>query len=76
MNKDAIIISKDWKNQGRRINTKKFIIRQKEIKKDKPIFRRRIKKTSVKKNEEKFESFALKIDRKVSKDELLSKFNL
>ena len=28
-----------------------------------------------KKNEEKFESFALKIDRKVSKDELLSKFN-
>ena len=55
---------------------KKFIIRQKEIKKDKPIFRREgLKKTSVKKNEEKFESFALKIDRKVSKDELLSKFN-
>ena len=34
-----------------------------------------LKKTLVKKNEEKFESFALKIDRKVSKDELLSKFN-
>ena len=77
MNKDAIIISKDWKTtKAEELIPKKFIIRQKEIKKDKPIFRReRLKKTSVKKNEEKFESFALKIDRKVSKDELLSKFN-
>ena len=77
MNKDAIIISKDWKTtKAEELITKKFIIRQKEIKKDKPIFRREgLKKTSVKKNEEKFESFALKIDRKVSKDELLSKFN-
>ena len=77
MNKDAIIISKDWKNtKAEELIPKKFIIRQKEIKKDKPIFRREgLKKTSVKKNEEKFESFALKIDRKVSKDELLSKFN-
>lgn len=77
MNKDAIIISKDWKTtKAEELIPKKFIIRQKEIKKDKPIFRREgLKKTSVKKNEEKFESFALKIDRKVSKDELLSKFN-
>lgn len=77
MNKDAIIISKDWKTtKAEELIPKKFIIRQKEIKKDKPIFRREgLKKTLVKKNEEKFESFALKIDRKVSKDELLSKFN-
>ena len=77
MNKDAIIISKDWKTtKAEELIPKKFIIRQQEIKKDKPIFRREgLKKTSVKKNEEKFESFALKIDRKVSKDELLSKFN-
>lgn len=77
MNKDAIIISKDWKTtKAEELIPKKFIVRQKEIKKDKPIFRREgLKKTSVKKNEEKFESFALKIDRKVSKDELLSKFN-
>ncbi|MEF2821044.1 MAG: GTP-binding protein [Clostridium sp.] len=77
MNKDAIIISKDWKTtKAEELIPKKFIIMQKEIKKDKPIFRREgLKKTSVKKNEEKFESFALKIDRKVSKDELLSKFN-
>ena len=77
MNKDAIIISKDWKTtKAEELIPKKCIIRQKEIKKDKPIFRREgLKKTSVKKNEEKFESFALKIDRKVSKDELLSKFN-
>ena len=77
MNKDAIIISKDWKTtKAEELIPKKFIIMQKEINKDKPIFRREgLKKTSVKKNEEKFESFALKIDRKVSKDELLSKFN-
>ena len=77
MNKDAIIISKDWKTtKAEELIPKKFIIRQKHIQKDKPIFRREgLKKTSVKKNEEKFESFALKIDRKVSKDELLSKFN-
>ena len=77
LGKDAIIISKDWKTtKAEELIPKKFIIRQKEIKKDKPIFRREgLKKTLVKKNEEKFESFALKIDRKVSKDELLSKFN-
>ena len=36
MNKDAIIISKDWKTtKAEELIPKKFIIRQKEIKKDK-----------------------------------------
>lgn len=79
MSKDAIIISKDWKiTKSEELIPKKIIAKQREIKKDKIIFKREsLKKILVNKNgnEEKFETFSIKLDKIVSKDELLSKFN-
>ena len=80
INKNAIIVSKEWKNtKAEDLIPKNFIIRNKGTKSGKTS----LKKSSFSKGilkkenneEDQFESFALKVNRKVSKEELLSKFN-
>lgn len=80
INSNAIIISKDWKKiKAEELVPKKFLTKEVEEKKDRLSFRKgNSNNNSIikeKNDENKFESFALKIDRNVSKEELLSKFN-
>lgn len=80
INSKAIIVSKDWKKiKADELVPKKFLIKEGEERKDKLSFKKgSLNNNSIikeKNNENKFESFALKIDRNVSREELLSKFN-
>lgn len=80
INSKAIIVSKDWKKiKADELVPKKFLIKEGEERKDKLSFRKgSLNNNSImkeKNDENKFESFALKIDRNVSREELLSKFN-
>lgn len=80
INSKAIIVSKDWKKiKADELVPKKFLIKEGEERKDKLSFKKgSLNNNSIikeKNDENKFESFALKIDRNVSREELLSKFN-
>lgn len=80
INSKAIIVSRTWKNvKAEELVPKMFLTKEIDDIKDKLAFRKGIlNSTSIKKeknDESTFESFALKIDRNVSKEELLSKFN-
>ena len=80
LNSRAIIMGRQWSNtKSEELIPKVFLTKDRGILKEKINFRKSNPSTrSIKKerNEESlFESFALKIDRDVSKEELLSKFN-
>ncbi|MEN8075668.1 GTP-binding protein [Clostridioides difficile] len=80
INSKAIIVSRAWKNvKAEELVPKMFLTKEIDDIKDKLAFRKgNLNSTSIKKeknDESTFESFALKIDRNVSKEELLSKFN-
>lgn len=80
INSKAIIISKEWKKiKADELVPKKFLIKEVEERKNKLSFRKgNLNNNSIikeKNDENTFESFALKIDRNVSREELLSKFN-
>lgn len=80
LNSKAIIIGRQWTNtKSEELLPKMFVTRDKGEIKEKISFRKanpnlgNVK--AEKSDESSFESFALKIDRYVSKEELLSKFN-
>lgn len=80
INSKAIIISKEWKKiKADELVPKKFLIKEVEERKNKLSFRKgNLNNNSIikeKNDENTFESFVLKIDRNVSREELLSKFN-
>lgn len=80
INSKAIIVSRAWKNvKAEELVPKMFLTKEIDDIKDKLAFRKgNLNSTFIKKeknDESTFESFALKIDRNVSKEELLSKFN-
>ena len=77
---NAIIIGRQWTNtKSEELLPKMFVTREKGEIKEKISFRKANSNLgnvkSEKNDESSFESFALKIDRYVSKEELLSKFN-
>lgn len=80
LNSNAIIIGRQWTNtKSEELLPKMFVTREKGEIKEKISFRKANSNLgnvkSEKNDESSFESFALKIDRYVSKEELLSKFN-
>lgn len=80
INSQAIILSSDWSNtKASEVLPKSFLIKEKSEKKNKISLKQgKFNGATIKKDksdENMFESFALKIDRDVSKEELLSKFN-
>ncbi|WP_195989550.1 GTP-binding protein [Clostridium sp. D53t1_180928_C8] len=80
LNSKAIIIGRQWTNTtSEELLPKMFVTRDKGEIKEKVSFRKASANLgsvkSEKSDENSFESFALKIDRYVSKEELLSKFN-
>lgn len=80
LNSNAIIMGRQWTNtKSEELLPKMFVTREKGEIKEKISFRKANSNLgnvkSEKNDESSFESFALKIDRYVSKEELLSKFN-
>ena len=80
LNSNAIIVGKEWsRTKSEELIPKAFFLRNINDKNEKVKFKKgslNVGNIKKEKNEEAaFESFALKIDRNVSKEELLSKFN-